>query len=214
MNHKSNDDLFAMALRIVVPAPMMAPSCRSAHVELMLAPGSFEWGPALAPPAYPHRPMGVLTLGSPYPTNPNPVNVHPAWCPFVPNVLWCLARQPSQVSASFLRIPHSLACPLHGLQVLEALHEFSEHASGMPPQLERSMQSLNAQCAQILQTLLHGEVINKGGDAQEALRVLQHVHEALDVKMAFAGLLWTWQDLFKVWQRVALIVIIIHDYCM
>ena len=83
----------------------------------------------------------------------------------------------------------------------------------MPPQLERSMQSLNAQCAQILQTLLHGEVINNGGDAQDVLRVLQHVQEALDVAMACAGLLWTWQDLFKVRQRVALIVITIHDYC-
>jgi hypothetical protein len=71
----------------------------------------------------------------------------------------------------------------------------------MPPQLERSMQSLNAECARILQTLRHGEVIDQGGDALEVLRALQHVKESLDVTMACADLLWTWQDLFKVRQR-------------
>ncbi len=106
---------------------------------------------------------------------------------------------------------HSRARPLHELQVSEAPHEFSENASGMPAQLERIMQSLNAECVRILQTLRHGEIIDKGGGAQDVLRVLQHVHESLYLAMACAGLLWTWQDLFKVWQRVALIVIIIYD---
>jgi hypothetical protein len=79
----------------------------------------------------------------------------------------------------------------------------------MPPQLERSMQSLNAECARILQTLRHGELINKGGNAQEALRELQQVTESLDVAMACSDLLWTWQDLFKVWQPLIVIIIMI-----
>jgi hypothetical protein len=111
---------------------------------------------------------------------------------------WYPARQPSQVSAACLLPAHSRACPLHELQVVEAVHEFSEHASAMPPQLDKSVQSLNSECARILQTLRHGEVIDQGGDAQEVLRALQQVKESLDVTMACADLLWTWQDLFKV----------------
>ena len=89
-------------------------------------------------------------------------------------------------------------CPLHALQVSEAPHELSEHARCMPPQLERIMQSLIVQCARILQKLRLGEVIVKGGDAQEVLRALQHVKESLDVAVEFADLLWARQDLFKV----------------
>jgi hypothetical protein len=74
----------------------------------------------------------------------------------------------------------------------------------MPLQLERSMQSLNAECAWILQTLRHGEVIDKGGDAQEVLRVLQPVKDSLDVAIACADLLWTRQNLFKVWQSLSI----------
>jgi hypothetical protein len=111
-------------------------------------------------------------------------------------MLWYPARQPSQVSALCLRT--SRACPLHELQVSEVPHELSEHAPCILPQLERSMQSLNAQCARILQTLRHGEVIAKGGDAQEVLRALQQVQESLDVAVESADLLWTRQDVFKV----------------
>ena len=68
----------------------------------------------------------------------------------------------------------------------------------MPPQLEKSMQSLNAECARIMRTLRLGEVIDQGGDAQEVLRALQHVKESLDVAVEFADLLWARQDLFKV----------------
>ena len=68
----------------------------------------------------------------------------------------------------------------------------------MPPQLEKSMQSLNAECARIMRTLRLGEVIDQGGDAQEVLRALQLVKESLDVTMTCVDLLWTWQDLFKV----------------
>ena len=68
----------------------------------------------------------------------------------------------------------------------------------MPPQLEKSMQSLNAECARIMRTLRLGEVIDQGGDAQEVLRALQLVKESLDVTMTCVDLLWTCQDRFKV----------------
>ena len=157
-------DRFIMAGRRVFHA---VPPCRSGH---MVAPGSFAWSPALALPAYQYYPAGVLTLGSSsYAANPNPGDVNPAWCSLGPKQLWQPPRQPSQVPASCISTALSPARPLHQIQVLEAPSAFAEHTPRMPAQPEWSMESLNAECARILQTLCHGEVTDTGGDANAVL---------------------------------------------
>jgi hypothetical protein len=80
---------------------------------------------------------------------------------------------------------------LHEIQVSQAPTEFTE-------QIERSVQWLNDESARILHALRHGEAIDGGGDAQEALGALQQVSASLDGLVESAELLWTWHDLFKV----------------
>jgi hypothetical protein len=79
----------------------------------------------------------------------------------------------------------------------------------MPPQLERCLQRLTAESTRILNTLRHIEVIDEAGDAAEVLRVLWRAKDLLDGLVESAHMLWTWQDLFKVWHRVALVVVTI-----
>ena len=79
----------------------------------------------------------------------------------------------------------------------------------MPPQLERGLQWLTAESARILHTLRHIDAIDKAGDATEVLRALWRVNDLLDGAVESAHVLWTWQDLFKVRQRVAVVVVTI-----
>jgi hypothetical protein len=65
------------------------------------------------------------------------------------------------------------------------------------------LQWLTAESARILHTLRHIDAINKAGDAAEVLRALWRVKDLLDGAVESAHMLWTWQDLFKVCQRVA-----------
>ena len=87
-----------------------------------------------------------------------------------------------------------------------------EQPPRLPPQLERAMQWLTAESARILHTLRHIDAID---NAAEALRALWRVKGVLDGAVESAHMLWTWQDLFKVCQRVAVVVVAIystHDY--
>jgi hypothetical protein len=76
----------------------------------------------------------------------------------------------------------------------------------MPPQLERGMQWLTAESARILHTLRHIDA----DDATEVLRALWRVRGLLDGLIESAHMLWTWQDLFKVWHRIAVVVVTIY----
>ena len=74
------------------------------------------------------------------------------------------------------------------------------------------MQWLTAESARILHTLRHIDAID---NAAEALRALWRVKGLLDGAVESAHMLWTWQDLFKVCQRVAVVAVAIcstHDY--
>ena len=76
------------------------------------------------------------------------------------------------------------------------------------------MQWLTAESARILHMLHHIEEIDKAGDAAEVLRALWRVKDLLDGAVESAHMLWTWKDLFKVCQRVAVFVVTIfstHD---
>ena len=61
--------------------------------------------------------------------------------------------------------------------------------------------------ARILHTLRHIEA----NDAAEVLRVLWRVKDLLDGAVESARMLWTWQDLFKVCQWVAVVVVTIRS---
>ena len=77
------------------------------------------------------------------------------------------------------------------------------------------MQWLTAESARILHTLRHIDAIDEAGDAAEELRALWRVKGLLDGAVESARMLWTWQDLFKVCQRVAVVVVAIcstHHY--
>ena len=90
-----------------------------------------------------------------------------------------------------------------------------EQPPRLPPQLERAMQWLTAESARILHTLRHIDAIDKAGESAEVLRALWRVKGLLDGAVESAHMLWTWQDLFKVCQRVAVVVVAIystHDY--
>ena len=104
---------------------------------------------------------------------------------------------------------------VHPLREIHASQVRTEQPPRLPPQLERAVQRLTAESARILHTLRHIDAIDKAGDAAEVLRALWRVKGLLDGAVESARMLWTWQDLFKVCQRVAVVAVAIcstHDY--
>ncbi len=72
------------------------------------------------------------------------------------------------------------------------------------------MQWLTAESARILHTVTLRHI--DADDATEVLRALWRVRGLLDglIQPAQPHMLWTWQDLFKVWHRIASVVVTIH----
>ncbi len=84
----------------------------------------------------------------------------------------------------------------------QAPNEVAEQPLRMPAWLENSTQSLSDECARVVHALRHGEASDRDGDAKEVLGALQQVKASLDGVVASTHMLWTWQDLLKVCQRV------------